>query len=252
MAYLRDLDVFTEVSRTGKYASKTAVDYSMWGVNIDVDTGTLPEDIWQYGGVFVPPTTYRLHNFASTSANDTAAGTGARTLTVEGVTTNGIESETLTMNGLASVSTVKSYSDLWFKVATAGSGLTNAGAITATAATDATVTAYLPTGVGNTTRKAIKLIPPGYTGYMYNFQGGMKQATASSFSDIDLLVKYPGGVWEVKSTHTISNSGNSVEIDEFLSPIELPTGTWIKAQCTGVTNNNTTVQARCFILLIAN
>lgn len=51
-----------------------------FGENPDVDTGTVPEDITDMGGVYVPPTTDRTHDIASTSIQD--AGTLLSTGTV--------------------------------------------------------------------------------------------------------------------------------------------------------------------------
>lgn len=249
MAYLRDLDVYLEIVRNAKYAGKDAYDYSFWGVNPDIDTGSVPEDVWKQGGVFVPPTTYRVHNLASSAAADTSAGTGARTVLVTGVTSNGIESETVTMNGASNVATVKSYSDLWMEVATVGSGGVNAGNITATAQTDSTITATILASNGNITKKAIRLVPPGYKAYVFNFSAGMYQATASSYADVYLKVS-ESGVWHDVAYHSLSNSGSSFEESWFKLPIEYSAGTWIKAQCTYVSNSNTLIQARSNILLI--
>lgn len=41
-----------------------------FGENPDIDTGSGFEDIWDAGGTYVPPTQARLHDVASTSAND--------------------------------------------------------------------------------------------------------------------------------------------------------------------------------------
>lgn len=66
------------------------LDYSAFGINQDIDILTAPEDVWLNGGVFVPPTTYRIHNIASASANDTSAGTGAKTIKIFGVVSTGL------------------------------------------------------------------------------------------------------------------------------------------------------------------
>jgi hypothetical protein len=249
MSYFRDTDFFLSLSK-GEIANHS--DYSAFGINQDVDTGT-PEDIWLNGGTFTPPTTYRVHNIASASANDTSAGTGARTVKVYGVVSTGLAEETITMNGTSNVATVNSYSDIYrMYILTAGSGETNAGAITATAVTDATVTCTIPTGGLNTCRKCIRLIPPGYTGYIYDFQAGMSQATASSFADVYLMTKESGGVWLSRRYHSLNNSGSSVEFDEFKVPLKLTEGTWVKVRCTSVTNNNTLVQAAINLILVKN
>ena len=229
------------------------VDYSAFGVNFDIDTTSTPEDIWLNGGVFVPPTTYRIHNISSSSVNDTVAGTGARTLLIQGVISTGLSSEIINMNGISTVATVNSYSDIYaMEVLTAGSGTMNAGNISAVAQTDGTTTAFIAINGLNSAKKAIRLIPPGYIGYLYNFQGGMQQATATSFADVSLQTKTSTGVWISRRFHGLSNTGSSVEDDVFKSPLVLSTGTWVKIQCTNVTNNNTIVQGEFNLLLIKN
>lgn len=227
------------------------LDYSAFGINPLINTGTTPEDIWYVGGIYIPPTTYRIHNISSSSANDTAAGTGMRTATVYGVVSTGLASEIITFNGVATVSTVNSYSDIYLAEGLSwGSSGVNQGNISIVAQTDATTTAYIPIG-NNATKKAIRLIPPGYTGYVYDFQAGMQQNIASSSADVYFLIKTTSG-WIPKRYHSLSNSGNSVEIDNFKIPLKVPSGTWVKIQCTSVSNNNTLVQGTLTILLIKN
>ena len=250
MAFLHNTDFFQLVAE-GKMPAYQ--DYSGSGVNKDVDTGSTPEDIWLAGGVFVPPTTYRIHNIVSASANDTAAGTGARTVRVFGVTVNGLESEVVAMNGVTPVPTTKAYKDIYeMQVAVPGAGNTNAGIITATAVTDATVTATILVDGLNTSRKAIRYIPTGYTGYLYDWNAGMEHATAGNSAGVYLLTKYDGEAWLSRGYHSLSNSGASYEIEHFKTPLVLPADTWVKIQCTSVSANNTLIQGGFNLMLKQN
>lgn len=107
------------------------------GVNEDVDAGT--EDVVEAGGTYVgqpvlPTQAAEALNVVSSSANDTSAGagTGQRTIKVEGLNSAGNwAEETITLNGTTPVVT----SSTWLRVVraygvAAGSGGTNAGAIT--------------------------------------------------------------------------------------------------------------------------
>ena len=58
-----------------------------FGRNPEIDSGTTPEDIWDAGGLWVPPTTFRLHNIASTSDNDTGTLVSTGTATGGSTTT---------------------------------------------------------------------------------------------------------------------------------------------------------------------
>lgn len=78
-----------------------------FGRNTDVDSGTLPEDMWggssTYTGFPVGGNAERLA-FVSTSADDAEAGTGARTVTIIGLDGNwNQQTETVTLNGLTTV-----------------------------------------------------------------------------------------------------------------------------------------------------
>ena len=117
-----------------------------YGYNGDVDAGT--ETVVPAGGLWLPPTAARVHAVVSGSANDAAAGTGARTVRLTGILASGAESsETITLNGTSGVNSSGSYIHVTsLEVLTAGSGGVNAGIITATAATDSTVTCSIHTG----------------------------------------------------------------------------------------------------------
>ena len=58
-----------------------------FGENHDVDTGTVPEDIWSGGGIYTPPTTDRTHQIVSTSTADAGTLRGTYTSTNYGATT---------------------------------------------------------------------------------------------------------------------------------------------------------------------
>lgn len=71
-----------------------------FGHNSDLGTGI--EDIWNAGGVYTYLTSAVSLEAISTSADDAAAGTGARTIRVEGLDADFKEvSEDITMNGLS-------------------------------------------------------------------------------------------------------------------------------------------------------
>lgn len=125
-----------------------------FGKSLDCDSG-VPTDIWDGADgltstdIWVAPTTARVHNIVSTDAADAAAGTGLRTVRVSGLTswTTKEVSEVVTLNGLTDVPTGNSYVIVHrLEAITFGSNFTNEGLITATAVTDATVTAAIQIG----------------------------------------------------------------------------------------------------------
>jgi ribulose 1,5-bisphosphate carboxylase large subunit-like protein len=111
------------------------ISLSLQGVNEDVDAGT--EDVTELGATYTgmpvfPTQAGEALNIVSSSAADAAAGTGQRTIKIVGLDANGAsQEETVTLNVTTPVVT----SSTWTRVhrvfgVTAGSGGTNAGAIT--------------------------------------------------------------------------------------------------------------------------
>lgn len=248
MAYLNTKEFYLEVSK-GNIPKHSRVNKT--GFNSDIDAGTA-EDIIDGGGTFVQPTAARIHALVSSDANDTAAGTGARTVTVQGLDTNyAFLSETVVLNGTTPVNTVGSYVMIDFMfIATAGSGGTNAGTITATAAVDATVTAQINIGDYNQAQMAVFQIRDGYKGYINQWQCAMFQNTASSSGTVHLMTKEFGGVWRTRRIALLNNSGNSRAVQTIHPPLQVSAKTLIKVRCVSVTNNNTSIDASFDLTLV--
>lgn len=158
-----------------------------FGENQDVDTSV--EDIWTGGGTWVAPTAARTHQIASTDANDTAAGTGARTIRVYGLPTwdTAEVAEDITMNGTTNVPTVNDYVIIHRKhVLTKGASGPNLGVITATADTDGTVTSRIEIGDGQTLM-TIYGVPSVQTLYLTLAYASVQKATTANI-DTRLLV----------------------------------------------------------------
>jgi hypothetical protein len=93
--------------------------------------GTSFETLWEEGGIYTYPSSASTMTVSSDDANDTSAGTGARTVLISGLDTNYLEiQETVTLNGTSGVTTTNEFLRInGIRVATAGSGETNAGSI---------------------------------------------------------------------------------------------------------------------------
>ena len=142
------------------------------GINEDVDLAAA-EDVCEAGGTYaglpvIPTQAGEALNVVSGSANDAAAGTGARTIRVEGLDASGNwAEENITMNGTTNVVTTST----WLRVirayvVTAGSGATNAGAITIKHnTTTANVFAVIKAGRAQAAN-AVFTVPLGKTAYL--------------------------------------------------------------------------------------
>jgi len=243
---------FFEITRGNVSGSSTITKF---GFNSDIDTASTPEDIWNTGGVYVAPTAARVHAIVSNSVNDTSAGTGCRTVLVFGIIGDYTRvTETVTMNGTTPVNTVNSYLHIHLiQCRSVGSSGVNAGTITATAATDATITATILTGEGQTA-SSIFLIPAGFTGYITRLRSRMNCATANSAATIGVYTIPFGLSMQLKTQMGINNSGSSfVELNYSDSaPFIVPEKSWIRLRCTSVTNNNTSIEAEYDLILIQN
>jgi len=247
MTYLRQIDTRVAIPR-GLVGGHSVI--LKFGTNPDVDLAAT-EDVWDGGGIWVPPTVARIHEIASSDGNDTSAGTGAQTVQVQGLDASGdFQEEEITMNGVANVLTLSSYSMVHrMFVLTAGSGGENAGDITATAQTDATVTAQISAGF-NQSQMAIYQVPTGKKGYIYAYSGSINKGSgAASASNILLFMKPSGGVFRLVHLMGLVQDGTSHMKHNFSWSIEVDAGSIIKIQASA-SANNTSISAEFDLLLV--
>lgn len=203
----RVADFYFEVA-TGDVRSHSAI--NKFGQNSDVDSAAA-EDIWDGGGVWNEPTTTQVYTIASTSATDTSAGTGARTLQIYGLDSAGaLQNETVTLAGTTWVTPTNQYQMIHrMVVRTAGSGGANAGVISANAVTDANVTAQVSI-TANQTLMSIYKIPAGSDGCITGYYASANKAVgATATVNIILKAKPTGEVWQTKEVIGLVKDGSS-------------------------------------------
>lgn len=230
---------------------------SKFGSNDDVDTGTTPEDIWQQGGTWVGDTTAQTHDVVSTSAADTAAGTGARTVRIDGLDANWDPvSEVVTLDGTTPVVTTLSFIRVYCMVVlTAGSGGTNAGDITTTSTTSGNAGLQVTAGTGRT-KHAIVSIPRGCTGYLEEATVALVRATTPSgaMAQVDLMVRERAdatdSLFVVQDVAAVSATGGTTLHHEFHFPLVIAEKSDVKLTVESVTDDNSIVSARLQIRLV--
>ncbi len=167
-----------------------------FGRSTNNDSG-IPTDVWDGANatddiaIWVAPTTARIHAITSTSDADSVTAGGARTIQVYGLTSwDAAEvSEVVSMDGVTGPNTANAYVIIHrMQVLTKGATSVNVGVISATAATDGTLTAQINAGTGQT-HMAIYGVPSTQTAYMGRFYANFNRSGGVSVSaDVSLEI----------------------------------------------------------------
>lgn len=205
-----------------------------FGFNPDIDN-TL-ETVWAQGGLYSYLAAASILKISSSSTADTSAGTGARTVTVDGLDANYNEiSETITLNGQTSVDTTNTYIRVYrMTVRSAGSGGQNAGVIYAGTGT---VTAGVPTNkyatiaVGdNQTLMALWTVPAGHTAYLLQTDITLATTQNNKYCTVSVVSRPFGEVFQIKDRFVKSESQTT---QVYTIPIKFEEKTDIEVRAIG-------------------
>jgi len=223
---------------------------TVFGFNPDVDSTQV--SVWPLPSLITFPASALQMTVSSTSANDTSAGTGARTVVVQGLDANYNEvTETVTLNGQTAVTMTASLLRVNYAyVGTAGSGNSAAGDIyigtgTVTAGVPATTYDIIKLDYNNTTTGSYT-VPAGYTAYLSQGLFSTGQAGGSNSVQGRLLSR---GVDNVRRTAAITTINNGVANYVFEYPLAIPEKTTIEATAVGSSNNNACSSMFIFVLI---
>lgn len=243
----------------GKYGIDRFI-ISKFGANTSIDTGTVPEDIWNGGGTYTgfPTSSAEVFEVFSSSVNDTSAGTGARTVRVFYLDSsyNMFDSSgnylyfDVTLNGTTAVNSGVTGMRVWRAyILTAGSGTVNAGTITCRwVTTTSAIFFVMPIGYGQT-EVACFTIPNGYTGYIKTYRASMADNAANQ-AQMVFWTRETGAAVRLQRPFTIATTyQNDINLYGALS---FPEKTDLSMRCTSVLNNGASIQASFGILLIKN
>ena len=215
--------------------------------------GGAPETIWMYGGRYVyltSPSTVYAH---SADTDDSVSGTGARTVTIQGLDENyeSIEETVTVRSGVAS--TAQFLRVFRAFVVTSGSTGTNEGniIISTGAAGTGTVLADIGTiGTGTTyglgqTQLALYTIPAGKTGYLTAWNIGV-----GSYNDavtVSLLSREFNSAFR---TRDIMDVPGGSHVRNYSVPIKLPAKTDV--EIIGIATTGTNISSSFDIILVDN
>ena len=217
------------------------------------NVGGAPETIWMQGGVYSYLTSASTVYVSSDNANDAAAGTGARTVTVLGLDANyNNVQETLTVGG--SVSTVEFLRVFRAFVVEAGSVGTNIGDVLVSTGASGTGTVLADIGVigiGTTfglgqTQLALYTIPAHCTGYLTTWNVGIGGYNSSATVSLYTRV-YDNGNLGFR-TRDIMDVPGGYHTRNYDIPLRIPSKTDIEIRA--IASTGTTVSASFDLVIV--
>jgi len=241
-------DVVAQGGVSGRYI------INKYGRNTDVDAA---EDVWNGGGLYTgfPLGAATTFTTVSTSANDTAAGTGTRTWrwyylddNLNAFDANGeFLYFDVTLAGLTPVASTVTGKRIWRGHAlTDGSGGVNAGAISVYATgTPATIFAVSPIGK-NQTALSNFTIPTGYTGWILRYSADMLDQSTNK-AVLSIRQSDQNGLVRLLQPFSITTERDGG--DEPEGGLKFTAGTDICFRVESVQNANADIMVRYDLLL---
>lgn len=225
------------------------------GYNSDIDTGSVPEDIWSastlgvlngidHKQVQLPAAGGVLMELVSDSASDTAAGTGARTVTINYLDASYVaQAVTITMNGTTPVAVAP----LILRVnnvinATVGSAETNVGNISLRAVGGLGATySYMLASVG-TQQSSLYTVPASSALDMWVLLTSLHQVdTTQRAGTFSLIVRSSSGRRTKGLFFGLTSNANYVHTAYSIPFLTVPAQADFWLHCENVSANNTAV-----------
>ena len=238
---MAQISSITRVGKTEPFALQVARGQISWhedlfkfGFNPDIDNSL--ETVWSEGGLYSYLTSATVLKVSSSSTDDAAAGTGARTVQLYGLDANYNEiNEIVTLNGQTAVNSVNSFLRInRMVIRSAGSSGTNAGVAyagtgTVTSGVPANKYATVAGGDGQSLM-ALWTVPAGYTAYLYQTDTTVATAQNNKFATISFISRPVGEVFQVKDRFVMSEG---VHTQEYAFPIKFDEKTDLEFRAIG-------------------
>jgi hypothetical protein len=198
--------------------------FCQFGINSAVSQ-TL-ETVWVGGDAYAFPSSATTTTVSSSNANDTVAGTGARTVLIDGLNANYERvTEIASLNGQTGVTLTNQYLRInKVTILTAGSGGTSAGSIfagTGTVTTGVPAVVINRTGASsNESESGFYSVPEGHTAFITRWTMSSANATANTSTRFVLRVRPFVGVFGYKAVYNLPGTG--IYECEAAYPLPLP------------------------------
>ena len=209
--------------------------------------GTSWEPLQVGSATFTYPTTAAVASAVSTSSNDTSAGTGARTLSIQGLDENYNQyTETVSLNGTGAVTTTGTFIRLFrARVETAGSAERAVGDIAISVGGNTLAT--LDPEYDNQTLQAVYTIPKGHKGYLIRMQATSTKDNKAAMVGLFARPNGTGSVFSVKQLIEVYR--NSVVVD-FPVPLEFNEMTDIELRGLNLNSGNVSIGGTFDLILV--
>ncbi len=249
MSHFGTTDFMLEVAK-GKIPGHSQM--NKFGENQDIDTGTDPEDVWDYGGLYIFSTTADIDSM-SCATGDTVE------MTVIGLDSNWDEvAQTKTLTGQTTVTLDTPLIRVYRAYNSSGTDLTgdvyiyiNGASVAAGVPTVAAEVRAQVTAAAQQTLMCIYTVPADHTAFFIS--GYVAYAKSSSTgANFSWKARAFGGVFQTKSVIALIGTGSSVWNYHYGVPLALPEKTDIKITCDEVEANNTSVSGGFDLILVEN
>lgn len=227
--------------------------YAALGRVDNLQTTTPPVDVSIFGGFFpwLQDSAVSLEA-VSTSAQDSATGTGCATIRIDGLDANlNIVSVVVTLNGLTPVAIPQQMRRVQAVIGlTKGSGAayttTNLGDVDVRDAGGGTVRARMPAGNGFSSQ-AIGTVPAGYSGQILSLFGGIVRTPGTAqnrYASVTNWFRGTGGIARQPLEFSFSAAAPYRHDNPVAGAgVVIPAGTDIAIRCTSVSDNGTNIFA---------
>ena len=230
-----------------------------FGRNEEIDTGTDPEDIWTYGGLYTYNDTPSIQYISSSNALDIGME-----ITVQGLDENYNEQSVIVLlNGQAQ--TQIGTGELFVRVFRAfNSGpIEFAGNVLIYDDTVASVTLGVPSpstsvkaeirAADQQTYMALYTVPAGKTAYFMQHSSDIIKANSSAQNSLlDIRIREFGSVFRSRQLDGLTTNGSSAFDFVFTLPERIPEKSDIRMQVRTVTTNDMGVSSTFVLMLIDN
>lgn len=220
------------------------------GHNPNIQTSGTAADVWEGGGNYPLLTVASQLEILSTSAADTAAGTGARTVLIQGLDANWLPiTETLTLNGVTPVATVNSYLRInLMTTVTAGSGAQNAGDLTLRVVGAGSTQSIARSGYGFG-RQAVYTVADGNSLFCGSFNFTVFTPNNSTFSAVFGIQQVSGtGNKRIPIEFQVTSNSPYLHLTQFGLSFAARTAVILRVTSTGQNSTNITAAAECMLI----